>query len=109
VDTSRPSLRTNWTRLVHRPQDSYKAWHRWALFNFEVTQYIESQAPGSTPPRVAPGGAPPDPLAPYLVPAVAGFFRSIALEEGNVQQVRCHPNGCHPNGCHPNGCHPNGR
>jgi len=44
----------------------YRAWHAWALANFEaVSQY---QKLGLT-----------DKSAPHLVPAVAGFFRSIAL------------------------------
>ncbi len=46
--------------------DWYKAWHSWALSNFEVITHYQKLAQ-------------PDKITPHLVPAVAGFFRSIAL------------------------------
>lgn len=58
----------------------YKAWHAWALANFEIVQAI-SQRPerGSTP--VAPSI-----VIEHVVPAVRGFFQSIALSDGSSLQ-----------------------
>lgn len=58
----------------------YKAWHAWALANFEIVQAIAS--PGDR-------GAPrPDPsiIINHVVPAVQGFFKSIALSSGSSLQ-----------------------
>ncbi|KAI0395542.1 TOR kinase [Xylariaceae sp. FL0594] len=58
----------------------YKAWHAWALANFEIVQALTSPAD-----RKAPR---PDPslVASHVVPAVTGFFRSIALSSGSSLQ-----------------------
>ncbi|ORY61495.1 phosphatidylinositol 3-kinase-like protein [Pseudomassariella vexata] len=50
----------------------YKAWHAWALANFEIVQ----------------GASPPDPgmIINHVVPAVQGFFKSIALSSGSSLQ-----------------------
>ncbi|CCM00588.1 uncharacterized protein FIBRA_02624 [Fibroporia radiculosa] len=58
----------------------YKAWHTWALANFEVVGYLESQSES----RV--NGVPPDDLAVHVVQAVDGFFRSISLRNENALQ-----------------------
>ncbi|RLN57430.1 hypothetical protein BBP00_00007511 [Phytophthora kernoviae] len=68
---------------------SYKAWHAWALVNFQVvehsthSQHISANATASA---VAASAA----VAPYIAPAIEGFFRSIALGRSrwaaNVQQ-----------------------
>ncbi|KAI0517914.1 TOR kinase [Xylaria bambusicola] len=58
----------------------YKAWHAWALANFEIVQTLTS--PGD---RKAPR---PDPnlVINHVVPAVTGFFKSIALSSGSSLQ-----------------------
>ncbi|KAG1705718.1 hypothetical protein DVH05_003469 [Phytophthora capsici] len=67
---------------------SYKAWHAWALMNFQVvehsthSQHISANATASV--------AASSSVAPYIAPAIEGFFRSIALGRSrwaaNVQQ-----------------------
>ncbi|KAL6080518.1 Serine/threonine-protein kinase tor1 [Balamuthia mandrillaris] len=47
----------------------YKAWHLWALSNFEVISHFEKQGEKAESHRIKDS----------LVPAVHGFFRSIAL------------------------------
>ncbi|KAI1406854.1 FAT-domain-containing protein [Hypoxylon sp. FL1857] len=58
----------------------YKAWHAWALANFEIVQAL-------TPP--ADRNAPRPDLSiiiNHVVPAVQGFFKSIALSSGSSLQ-----------------------
>ncbi|KAF9582493.1 phosphatidylinositol kinase- protein kinase tor1, partial [Lunasporangiospora selenospora] len=58
----------------------YKAWHTWALANFDVISYYEkSQAPTGA------NGTKDESLQ-YVIPSVTGFFRSIALSAGNSLQ-----------------------
>lgn len=57
-------------------KDWYKAWHSWALANFDVIQYNENQ----------PAGVPQPLYATRIKPAIQGFFRSIALCSGNSLQ-----------------------
>ncbi|KAL1921057.1 uncharacterized protein VTP21DRAFT_11692 [Calcarisporiella thermophila] len=54
----------------------YKAWHTWALANFEVIKYYEKSGTSFLP----------NMLAQHIVPAVRGFFRSIALSKGSSLQ-----------------------
>ncbi|KIM44660.1 hypothetical protein M413DRAFT_25110 [Hebeloma cylindrosporum] len=58
----------------------YKAWHTWALANFDVISYMEGQSDGKTS-DIA--GAR---LAVHVVQAVEGFFRSIALRNQDALQ-----------------------
>ncbi|CAI5726134.1 unnamed protein product [Peronospora destructor] len=68
---------------------SYKAWHAWALMNFQVvehsthSQHISANAMASA---VAASAS----VAPYIAPAIEGFFQSVALGRSrwaaNVQQ-----------------------
>jgi len=57
----------------------YKAWHAWALANFEIVQAI-AQTPEQ---RVT---VPASILIEHVVPAVRGFFKSIALSDGSSLQ-----------------------
>ncbi|KAI9793200.1 MAG: phosphatidylinositol kinase- protein kinase tor1 [Peltula sp. TS41687] len=61
-------------------QDSYKAWHSWALANFEVVTAITSRAESETV------HVPQDVIFDYVVPAIRGFFRSISLSSGSSLQ-----------------------
>ncbi|KAF2500193.1 ARM repeat-containing protein [Lophium mytilinum] len=58
------------TRYNH---DWYKAWHAWALGNFEVVNSISSQSSRENT------AVPPNLIHDHVVPAIQGFFRSIAL------------------------------
>ena len=58
----------------------YKAWHGWALTNFEMAAIHErtwSNRSGESS-----TAAPRRPMNPHIVPAVQGFFRSIGLAPG---------------------------
>ncbi|CAI5702043.1 unnamed protein product [Peronospora effusa] len=68
---------------------SYKAWHAWALMNFQVVEHsTHSQhiSANTTASAVAASAS----VAPYIAPAIEGFFRSVALGRSrwaaNVQQ-----------------------
>ncbi|KDN41769.1 putative TOR1-1-phosphatidylinositol 3-kinase [Tilletiaria anomala UBC 951] len=52
----------------------YKAWHAWALANFDVISHHERKGDAAQL------------MAASIVPAVQGFFRSIALARGNALQ-----------------------
>ncbi|CAO1620602.1 unnamed protein product [Sympodiomycopsis kandeliae] len=54
----------------------YKAWHAWALANFDVISHHERLGNVITPQMIAAS----------IVPSVQGFFRSIALASGNSLQ-----------------------
>ncbi|KAK3991574.1 target of rapamycin [Cladorrhinum sp. PSN332] len=53
----------------------YKAWHAWALANFEVVQALAARKDVDTSMVIQ-----------YVVPAVQGFFESIALSSGSSLQ-----------------------
>lgn len=55
--------------------ECYKAWHAWALANFEVVTYYEKE--NKNPPEI---------YEEHILPAIKGFFRSIALSSGNSLQ-----------------------
>ncbi|KAL8971115.1 MAG: hypothetical protein Q9183_001211, partial [Haloplaca sp. 2 TL-2023] len=58
----------------------YKAWHAWALANFEVVTAFTSQA------RRESTVLPQRMVTDHVVPAVQGFFRSIALSSNSALQ-----------------------
>ncbi|KAJ2896944.1 phosphatidylinositol 3-kinase-like protein [Zalerion maritima] len=57
----------------------YKAWHAWALANFELVQTLASRT--GDQPLVG-----PQTIIEHVVPAVRGFFKSIALSAGSSLQ-----------------------
>ncbi|KAJ0421785.1 armadillo-type protein [Aspergillus carlsbadensis] len=64
-------------------RDSYKAWHSWALANFEVVTTIASQANrdgGNL--AMVPGHI----VTEHVIPAIRGFLRSIALSSTSSLQ-----------------------
>ncbi|KIK95251.1 hypothetical protein PAXRUDRAFT_33077 [Paxillus rubicundulus Ve08.2h10] len=65
---------------THYDPNWYKAWHTWALANFEVIGHLESQKESSAVDISGSG------LAAHTVQAVQGFFRSIALRNENALQ-----------------------
>lgn len=54
----------------------YQAWHTWALANFEVISSFEMSQQGLSSAH----------FKDYIIPAVKGFLRSIALSPGNSLQ-----------------------
>ncbi|KAF9295116.1 phosphatidylinositol kinase- protein kinase tor1, partial [Mortierella antarctica] len=64
---------------AHLGQDWYKAWHTWALANFDVISHFEMN-----PSTKASGSG--DLIQRYVIPSVEGFFKSIALSAGNSLQ-----------------------
>lgn len=59
----------------------YKAWHSWALANFQVVQILCPKDPNS---HVARANQPV--ILEHIVPAIRGFFESIALSAGSSLQ-----------------------
>ncbi|EHA57873.1 hypothetical protein MCOR27_008212 [Pyricularia oryzae] len=62
--------------------DWYKAWHAWALANFEVVQALTNRTPNDAYPVHANHVN----VIEHVVPAVKGFFKSIALSQGSALQ-----------------------
>ncbi|KAF3491110.1 phosphatidylinositol 3-kinase tor2 [Arthroderma uncinatum] len=58
-------------------RDSYKAWHAWALANFEVVNSLTSQPDRDAPQHI---------ILEHVMPAIRGFFRSIALLSSSTLQ-----------------------
>ncbi|CDK26792.1 unnamed protein product [Kuraishia capsulata CBS 1993] len=71
---------------THFDNKWYKAWHNWALANFEV---ISPQSGGEEPPVEIENGSGDSQFAHilhYVFPAIKGFFYSISLSELNPLQ-----------------------
>lgn len=64
-------------------RDSYKAWHAWALANFDVVTTIANQASrdGATMAMV-----PAHIVTEHVIPAIRGFLRSISLSSTSSLQ-----------------------
>ncbi|CAI6061055.1 unnamed protein product [Clonostachys chloroleuca] len=58
----------------------YKAWHAWALANFEVVQQMTARNDAGMPKSSQAS------LIEHVVPAIKGFFKSIALSQGSSLQ-----------------------
>ncbi|KAI0040710.1 atypical/PIKK/FRAP protein kinase [Auriscalpium vulgare] len=65
---------------THYDTNWYKAWHTWALANFEVVNHLVTTADLNTNDRMG------TILVPHIVPAVQGFFRSISLRNESAFQ-----------------------
>ncbi|WFD05627.1 non-specific serine/threonine protein kinase [Malassezia vespertilionis] len=66
----------SYRRATELDRDWYKAWHAWALANFDVITHHERKGEA----------IPFHKVAAAIVPSVHGFFRSIALASGNSLQ-----------------------
>jgi len=70
----------NFKAATQYDPQSYKAWHAWAMANFEIISNCEKAA------AVSPKSK--ERIKAHLVPAVQGFVRSIALSPGaNLQDT----------------------
>jgi FKBP12-rapamycin complex-associated protein len=68
---------SSYRAATHFNPNWYKAWHAWALANFEIVQAISSRDQATVPPNI---------VIDHVVPAVRGFFKSIALSAGSSLQ-----------------------
>lgn len=67
---------------THYHPSWYKAWHAWALANFEVVNALSGKdSTGVDNPDIS-----PEIITNHVVPAVKGFFRSISLSDGSSLQ-----------------------
>lgn len=66
----------SYRRATELDRSWYKAWHAWALANFDVISHHERLGNNITPQMIAAS----------IVPSVRGFFRSIALASGDALQ-----------------------
>ena len=66
----------SYRRATELDRDWYKAWHAWALANFDIITHHERRGEA----------IPFHEVAASIVPSVHGFFRSIALASGNSLQ-----------------------
>ncbi|BDD58165.1 hypothetical protein MAP00_003466 [Monascus purpureus] len=64
-------------------RDSYKAWHAWALANFEVVTMIAGQTSRDNSTRVV---VPAHVVTEHVIPAIRGFLRSISLSSTSSLQ-----------------------
>ncbi|KAI0008367.1 FAT-domain-containing protein [Xylariaceae sp. FL0662B] len=71
---------TSYSKATQYNPKWYKAWHAWALANFEIVQTLTSPADRSAP------RTDPSTVVNHVVPAVQGFFKSIALSSGSSLQ-----------------------
>lgn len=68
-----PQVLKSFKRATELSPDGYKAWHAWAVMNFNVvSHYRKIQQKGG-------GSSASKQLATHLVDAIHGFFRSISL------------------------------
>ncbi|KAI2189712.1 phosphatidylinositol kinase- protein kinase tor1 [Ophidiomyces ophidiicola] len=61
-------------------RESYKAWHAWALANFEVLTALSPQSSSETV------SIPHHIVTEHVIPAIRGFFQSIALSSSSALQ-----------------------
>jgi len=96
-EASIPQIIQYYASATENDKNCYKAWHAWAYMNFEAVLYYKNQQSGND--GNGDGSICRTPLTPsqqnssvanslitYAVPAVNGFFKSIALSSGNSLQ-----------------------
>ncbi|KAJ3291491.1 phosphatidylinositol kinase- protein kinase tor1 [Rhizoclosmatium sp. JEL0117] len=71
-----PEILESFRAATHCDKTWYKAWHSWALANFESLSYFE-RIHEDIQPQV---------LISHVVPSIQGFFQSVALSKGNSLQ-----------------------
>ncbi|KAL1936471.1 hypothetical protein VTP01DRAFT_605 [Rhizomucor pusillus] len=72
-----PDILQSFLLATRFDQKWYKAWHAWALANFDIIEYNYKIHGEQLPPHI---------YTHHVVPAVQGFFRSIALSKENSLQ-----------------------
>ena len=76
-EASIPTVLQYYSAATEHDSGWYKAWHAWAVMNFETVLFY----------KLSPGGLTPAHISQYGVPALQGFVRSIALSSGSSLQV----------------------
>ncbi|OTA99371.1 hypothetical protein M426DRAFT_325170 [Hypoxylon sp. CI-4A] len=71
---------TSYSKATQYNPKWYKAWHAWALANFEIVQALAPSADRNT------SRSDLSVIINHVVPAVQGFFKSIALSSGSSLQ-----------------------
>ncbi|KAJ3030013.1 UNVERIFIED_CONTAM: phosphatidylinositol kinase- protein kinase tor1, partial [Siphonaria sp. JEL0065] len=71
-----PEILESFRAATHCDKTWYKAWHSWALSNFETLDYYE-KVNGTVQPQV---------MIAHVIPSIQGFFQSVALSKGNSLQ-----------------------
>ncbi|GAM22047.1 hypothetical protein SAMD00019534_052220 [Acytostelium subglobosum LB1] len=66
-ESSIPGVVSSFRSATECDPNWYKAWHSWALINFEVVSHFEQN------------GGTAEQIASHLIPSIHSFFRSIAL------------------------------
>lgn len=79
-----PAIIESFLSATSYDKNWYKAWHGWALVNFEMATSYERRQINQTGGNNR--GSVPRSNNPYLVPAIQGFFRSIGLSNGRSLQ-----------------------
>ncbi|ORX52573.1 phosphatidylinositol kinase Tor2 [Piromyces finnis] len=73
-----PEILSSLHSATHYDSEWYKAWHAWALTNFEVINYYEKASDSNN--------VSAKDLIEYVKPSIFGFFKSIALSKSNSLQ-----------------------
>ncbi|CCJ30549.1 unnamed protein product [Pneumocystis jirovecii] len=74
--TNIPEILQSYKLATQFDPDCYKAWHAWALANFEAVSFYEKKNKN----------LPSEVYNDHILPAIKGFFRSIALSSRNSLQ-----------------------
>ncbi|ORY05502.1 FAT-domain-containing protein [Neocallimastix californiae] len=72
-----PEILNSLHSATYYDSEWYKAWHSWALTNFEVINYYEKASDNNVSAKD---------LIEYVKPSIFGFFKSIALSKSNSLQ-----------------------
>merc|ERR1719357_2056716 len=75
-EASIPTVLQYYTAATEHDSTWYKAWHAWAVMNFETVLFYKHSS----------GGLSPNHISLYGVPALQGFVRSISLSQGSNLQ-----------------------
>ena len=84
-----PMILKHYEAATENDQTWYKAWHQWAFMNFEAVLYFKNRQylPDDKDDPTKASTPSSNPVVNYAVPAVRGFFKSIALSSpGNSLQ-----------------------
>ena len=76
--TTAAKILESYQKATQYHKEWYKAWHAWALANFEVVSVAAAATDGDVLSQAV--------IRDHVIPAVQGFFRSISLSSGSSLQ-----------------------